>query len=129
LIVNPSSGRGRARKLVPRLRELLPMAEIVESRSQQDLVDLAERATIDGYDIVASVGGDGTVHYVLTGIYRGRQLGNHAALGIIPLGRGNDIARTLEIPEDLAAACRVLLAGKTKLIDVASTEKNIYAGV
>jgi YegS/Rv2252/BmrU family lipid kinase len=119
--------------MLPKLRDLVRSAavEIAESHSQQDLIDLAEQAARQGFDIVAAVGGDGTIHYVLTGIFNAQNSPNpaSAALGIIPLGRGNDIARTLNIPEDLEAACRVLLAGKIKKIDLARTGSNVYAGV
>jgi diacylglycerol kinase (ATP) len=131
LIVNPSSGRGKTKKLLPQLKELLANypVEYVESRSQNDLVELAAKATKDGYDIVAAVGGDGTIHYVLTGIVKTLidQKSNikQTALGIIPLGRGNDIARTLKIPTDPKIACQILLAGKRQLIDVAHTGKQL----
>ncbi|MBI4850761.1 MAG: diacylglycerol kinase family lipid kinase [Acidobacteria bacterium] len=137
LIVNPSSGRGKTKKLLPQLKELLAnhsvhSLEYVESRSQDDLVELAASATKDGYDVVTAVGGDGTIHYVLTGIVKTliqEKNNKKTALGIIPLGRGNDIARTLKIPTDPKTACEILLAGKRQLTDVAYTGKNFYIGV
>lgn len=135
LIVNPSSGRGKTKKLLPQLKDLLANypIEYVESRSQSELVELAAKATKDGYDMVVAVGGDGTIHYVLTGIVQTLTSQEPSikktALGIIPLGRGNDIARTLKIPTDPKTACQILLAGKKKLMDVAYTGKNFYIGV
>lgn len=135
LIVNPSSGRGRAARLLPIVRDSLKTMDvtIVESLSLQHLIELASQATKDNYDIVCAVGGDGTIHYVMTGIMKAlKELGtdtSSTALGIIPLGRGNDIARTLKIPTDPVAACQVLRQGKTKRIDLAYTGNHYYAGV
>lgn len=137
LIVNPSSGRGRTQKMLPQVRALLTdkNIEFVESRSQQDLIDLAAKATKEHYNVVAGVGGDGTIHYVLTGIYQATKemasanTETQTALGILPLGRGNDIARSLGIPSDAEKACRILQAGKRRMIDLASTGKNVYIGV
>lgn len=133
LIVNPSSGRGKAKKLLPQLKDFLANypIEYTESRSQNDLVEIAAKATKDGYDTVVAVGGDGTIHYVLTGIVETllNQANNKTALGIIPLGRGNDIARTLKIPTDPKIACDILMTNKRQLTDVAYTGKNFYIGV
>lgn len=135
LIVNPSSGRGKTKKLLPELKEILKNypIEFIESRSQNDLIEIASKATKDQYDLVAAVGGDGTIHYVLTGIVNAlntqKDDEKKTALGIIPLGRGNDIARTLKIPTDPKAACEILMKGKRQLVDIASTGKNFYIGV
>ncbi len=135
LIVNPSSGRGQTKKLLPELKEALAAhpVEFVESRSQDDLVTIAAKATNDGYDVVTAVGGDGTIHYVLTGIINTlqekKQTQSKTALGILPLGRGNDIARTLKIPTDVKTACQILTAGKQKLLDIANTGQHVYIGV
>jgi diacylglycerol kinase (ATP) len=64
-------------------------------------------------DVVIAAGGDGTVVWTIpVAIARG------VPLGIIPLGTFNDLARTLDIPHDVRAACATILSGKTRRIDV-----------
>jgi len=67
------------------------------------------------FDLVVSAGGDGTLNEVVNGIARG---GCNAALGILPLGTGNDFARTLGAPTNLKTAIERILAGKTRAIDL-----------
>ena len=87
---------------------------VLESNSAQHLRELARDACAAQPDAVVSVGGDGTIHHVLNGLYPGE-----VPLGIIPVGRGNDLARGLGIPPDLRAAAEILLRGKVRIIDLA----------
>jgi diacylglycerol kinase (ATP) len=67
----------------------------------------------DRVDRVVVGGGDGTLNAVLDGLIETR-----LPLGILPLGTANDLARTLELPSDLAEAAAVVAAGRTRQIDV-----------
>src|SRR5690606_35381567 len=62
---------------------------------------------------VVVAGGDGTVNSALEVVLLARK-----PLGILPLGTANDLARTLGIPTDLEAAAQLIVAGRTKRIDV-----------
>ena len=66
-----------------------------------------------GVDLVIAAGGDGLVGGVITHI---AECG--LPLGILPLGTGNDIARSLAIPQQLQAAIEVIMAGQERLIDI-----------
>jgi diacylglycerol kinase (ATP) len=72
---------------------------------------LAERR--DEVDRVVVGGGDGTLNAILDGLIEWR-----LPLGILPLGTANDLARTLDLPSDLAEAAAVVAAGRTRQIDV-----------
>ena len=76
-------------------------------------VELAAQAAREGFDVVAAVGGDGTVNEVGRGL-----LGTETAMGIIPQGSGNGLARHLEVPLNLAAALRRLATPEFSRIDV-----------
>jgi YegS/Rv2252/BmrU family lipid kinase len=65
-------------------------------------------------DCIVAVGGDGTV----VGLIR-RAMRSNVPIGIVPAGTFNELARTLEIPLDVRAACDVIVAGHTRTIDVA----------
>jgi diacylglycerol kinase (ATP) len=64
-------------------------------------------------DVVVVGGGDGTLNAAAAGVARLKR-----PLGILPLGTANDLARTLEIPEDLDSAMRIIAGGKTRSIDL-----------
>lgn len=64
-------------------------------------------------DLVIIGGGDGTVNAAIAGL-----MDTQLPLGLLPLGTANDLARTLEIPFDIAQACQVIAAGNSQQIDV-----------
>ena len=75
--------------------------------------ELARTAVEEGFDVVLAVGGDGTANEVAGGL-----LGSSVALGVVPAGSGNGLARTLRIPLDAAGALRTLATGVTLRMDV-----------
>ena len=116
LIVNPAAGNGRARELLPPARSALTAAgaeiRIVESSSLAHARELAAAAAGRG-EVVVAVGGDGTA-----GALAGVAATSGARYGLIPAGRGNDLAGVLGIPSDPAAAVRVLTTGQVRQIDL-----------
>jgi diacylglycerol kinase (ATP) len=91
VVVNPTSGRGRGARLVPRVREQLSALgvehEIVLSTGPEDPPRMARQAAEDGAEIVAALGGDG-----MAGMVGGPLVGMPTALAVIPAGTGNDFA-------------------------------------
>lgn len=71
-----------------------------------------------GCDMIVLGGGDGTLSHALDAI-----LGTGLPLGILPLGNANDLARTLNIPADPQAACRIIAEGRMRPIDVGRIER------
>jgi diacylglycerol kinase (ATP) len=106
LIVNPRAGRGRGRRHARRLRRYLDGSGLKFrasfSRAAGDIERQARRACEDGCRHVVVVGGDGTVHEAVNGILAA---GTDAALGLIPLGTGNDFAKAIGLPMNWRAAC------------------------
>ena len=100
LIFNPRAGRQRALgEIVPQLVRTFAdrgiTAEPIETTAPGMAGELAASAAGAGADIVFACGGDGTVHEVLQGL-----VGTTAALGIIPIGTANALARNLGISRD-----------------------------
>ncbi|MBL1175271.1 lipid kinase [Pantanalinema sp. GBBB05] len=75
-------------------------------------------------DRVVIAGGDGTLNAAIPGL-----LDTQLPLGILPLGTANDLARTLGIPTDLAAACKILTAGQLERIDLGQVNDRYFFNV
>lgn len=119
ILINPTSGKGRSAKNAPvavsRLRERGVDVTVLQGSDASQSIELGRRAVADGLDALIACGGDGTVHCALQAVY-----GSDAALGIIPVGTGDDIARALGLPrKDAAAAADVIAEGRTRLVDYA----------
>jgi YegS/Rv2252/BmrU family lipid kinase len=75
------------------------------------------RSAAERGEIVAAVGGDGTI-----GLIAGALRGTDAPLVVIPAGRGNDFARVMQIPTDPREAARVALDGEERTVDVGDVD-------
>jgi YegS/Rv2252/BmrU family lipid kinase len=104
-ILNPTSGTNRTQDVPALLARYATAAgaefEIQPTAYAGHAEQLARQAAAAGCRVVVAVGGDGTVNEVARGL-----LGTAAALGIVPRGSGNGLARHLRIPLDLPGAVR-----------------------
>jgi YegS/Rv2252/BmrU family lipid kinase len=127
LLVNPASAHGRTLKLLPGLERELDARRIpfrVErTRGLEDGVERALRAA-DGDEVPVVISGDG-----LIGAVGGALAGSETPLGIVPGGRGNDLARVLGIPAEPEAAAAMLAAGQTRRIDVGEVNGKRFLGI
>ena len=129
IIVNPTAGGGKGRKLFPLLRQKLldrkAAFHLQFSESAEHVTHLARQAQGEGYNFIISCGGDGTNHQILQAM-----VGSRFILGFIPMGTGNDFPANLGIKEDLDFACDLLLNGKIRKIDVIQVDSGQFmAGV
>lgn len=76
---------------------------------------LAREAAEGGDDRIVAAGGDGTLREVVDGV-RGAGATARVVIGLVPLGTGNDLARSLGLPEDPEAATRLALGGSGSAI-------------
>jgi diacylglycerol kinase (ATP) len=114
-ILNPRAGvrTGRTREAVERGRPSWTDYAVYLTQAAGHATELSCEAVSAGADLVVAVGGDGTVNEVARGL-----IGSRAALGIVPVGSGNGLARALRIPLRPAAALAALEAGVRRRIDV-----------
>lgn len=124
LIANPRAGGGRgeaaalAAQAALEARGVQPRLE--RTAAPGDAARLAAAAARQGATLVVAVGGDGTLHEALDGLLTDTPAGDRPALGVIPVGGGNDYARTLGVAGlDAAAAARALAEGLPRPVDVA----------
>ena len=109
LFLNPIAGRGRAKRRLPRILELMEAAGIHavvhQSVSVGDLENQVRDAVRAGATQLIVAGGDGSIHEAVNGIMAA---GGEAALGVVPVGTGNDFAKAAGIPLDWEAATTLL---------------------
>ncbi len=120
VIANPQSAGGatgrRWRQVESALHATLGKLEVELTRAPRDAERLAREAVRAGYERIVVAGGDGTLSEVATGLLSAG-LAHHAEIGILPLGSGGDLARTLGIPRSLPDALALLRDGKARRID------------
>lgn len=128
LLVNPSAGGGRARKAAPgverTLRELGLQVRRRDTRDLDHARTLAREGASAGETVVV-LSGDGMIGAVADAL---REIPG-AVLGLLPGGRGNDLARVLTIPQDPIAACATIAEGVTRTIDVGEVRGRAFVGI
>ena len=125
VIINPTAGAGGTGKKWPSIMRLLQKLGL---RFEHDVteapghaIELAKAAARDGYELVVSVGGDGTINEIVNGLYHAESI-RDVSLGIISTGTGSDCIRTIGVPRPYQAACECLLRPKKLVVDLGAVE-------
>jgi len=120
-IINPAAGGGRSAKLagsiIARLREKGLHADVIASAGPGHAVELAREAHEQGYRRFIAVGGDGTAHEILNGVFTGRDVTRRISLGLLPLGTGNSFLRDFT-NDAVESSIEALIAGRSRPIDL-----------
>jgi diacylglycerol kinase (ATP) len=126
VIHNPRAGVASERAVRALRRARPSWGEFVLRSTQREghARELAREAVADGCELVLAVGGDGTVNEVAEGL-----LGSETTLGVIPVGSGNGLARTLGIPLDPRRALAALEPGVQRQMDVGSANGRPFLNV
>jgi YegS/Rv2252/BmrU family lipid kinase len=118
IIVNPAANGGRLGRRWPQIAQRLPewglSAPVVFTEYPWHATELAAAAVGEGIERVVVAGGDGAVCEAAEGLHR---VGG-GELAILPLGTGNDAARTLGVPSNLETAARAVVSGGTRSVDL-----------
>ncbi|HVE74493.1 MAG TPA: diacylglycerol kinase family protein [Mycobacteriales bacterium] len=128
LVVNPN-----ATATPVRVRDVLAHAlasetslDVVETKARGHATEIAAAAASDGYDVVVSLGGDGTVNEVVNGLLKDGPAPDGPMLAVVPGGSTNVFARALGIAESPVEATSDLLtalaAERTRLIALATAD-------
>ncbi len=132
-IVNPTAALGKARRFWTKLRELLQEQigpfpwEWTESPLQATA--LARSALQQGYDLIISVGGDGTHNEVINGFFTdGKVQNSQAILAVVSCGSGGDLIRSLGTTSDISSALGTFLTGSTRRVDVGHLKFTLPSG-
>jgi diacylglycerol kinase (ATP) len=121
IIFNPAAGSVVDRqRILSKLKRLRPIAVSV-TRKPGDAEKWARETVRRGCDYIVVAGGDGTLNEVVNGIARAKR---RPRIGIVPLGTGNDFARTLGLPLSAEQNINILRAGKTRAVDIVRVKSN-----
>lgn len=131
VILNPSAGGGRGKKLWPKIaqrleKELGPF-QCRASRGPGDARRIAAEAASQGCHLLIACGGDGTIHEVVNGLHDAgihdtSKSSKKTKLGIISIGTGGDFIKTLKIPPDPLRQIEIIKKGKIGFIDLGQVE-------
>jgi len=128
LLVNPSAGGGRAGRLLPGVEAALRrhglQARTELTRDLPHARELALAAALGGETVVC-LSGDGMVGAVAGGLCEVPD----SVLGVLPGGRGNDLARVLGLGQDPVTACAVIAAGHTHRLDLGVVDGKAFVGI
>jgi diacylglycerol kinase (ATP) len=119
LIHNPNAGSGGSgrRRMLDEARRIFATAgieaELAETTGPGDATQMAQRATIEGRQLVIACGGDGTLNEVVNGL-AANQNGHRVPLALLPGGTANILAKELGLPWDIPGAAEKLLHGEIK---------------
>lgn len=127
LIVNRTAGNGQVRKVLPRLVEALRAGgmelDVSETTASDHTEHLARTALDEGIRYLIAVGGDGTVHHVVNGMFEDRTpVAEDAVLGVCATGTASDFVRNFGLDRDVDRVARHLLTPHTMLMDVGVAE-------
>ena len=125
-IINPVSGTANKSGVLKYIGQVFGNMEqydldIHTTRDAGDGYEVAKYYAEEGAHFVVAVGGDGTVNEVARGL-----IGSKTALGIVPMGSGNGLARHLQIPLNYKEAIDVIALKKTQPIDAAQLDEHIF---
>ena len=132
VIVNPVAGGGRSARVARRVVAVARAhsggtePEVHETRAAGDATQLAAGAVAAGYDRVIGVGGDGTFQEIANGLLASERADDPPVLGIVSVGRGNDLARSLGLPRHPERAALVGCTGSAVLHDVGVAGDRIF---
>ncbi len=127
-IINPISGIGRQKSIEKAISKHLDVSlyehEIAFTNYPHHATEIARDAANNKYDVVVSVGGDGSANDIAGGL-----INSKTAMGIIPLGSGNGLAHHLKIPFRISKAIKVLNKYKSSKIDTATMNGKLFISI
>ncbi len=126
LILNPYADRGHAWDVAQSFRATVDRAGggvWAATEYPGHATELASEAVEDGFEVVAAIGGDGTVHEVVNGLMKFPPE-RRPLLGAVPVGSGNDFCANVGIPSQPAVAIRRVFEGEPRAVDLATISDN-----
>ena len=129
IIINPTAGSASERSSLEKPFKQWAEEACWRTTEAGHAERLAARAIDEGFEQIIVAGGDGTVNEVVNGILR--HDGGNVRIGVVPLGTGNDLVRTLAIPPDPRDALAILREGREVTVDAiqVDTDGRVIYGI
>jgi len=125
IIISAGAGPGDNTKAAERLADIFKEnqieIDISVAQSGAEVVELAQKAAREPYQVIVAAGGDGTVSSVAAAV-----IDSDKIFGVLPLGTLNHFAKDVGIPTDLEQAARTIIAGHTIEVDAAEVNNRIF---
>lgn len=116
LIINPTAGKEKAKRFLPWMIDFFEqkgfLVDVFQTQKSLDALKRSQKAR-NKYAMVVVCGGDGTINEAMNGLAK-----SSTVLGIVPFGTGNVLAKELKIPRNFKQACKKIVYGKIKKIDL-----------
>jgi len=122
-IVNPKFGEEPTNIKIKTIKECFKNHDISFYITKDRKSTIEEVSASKGFDIIVSVGGDGTLNEVVNGVMKLRK---KPIIGIVPYGTSNVFATELNIPIDTREACKKILQKKPRKIDIGVVNDKYY---
>lgn len=122
VLCNPTAGGGRSLEALKRLEAYMKEEgidyELEMTEYHKHAVELVRNAIARGHRSIFTLGGDGTVFEAVNGQAQSGRNGE-VAMGFLPGGTGNDLAKSIGLPKDPVDAFRAMVqSGRTEVIDL-----------
>ena len=131
-IINPSSGTKTIQKKLDKiigqliLQEIVNQVDVFYTQKKDDAYHRCMQLTNQDYDFIVSVGGDGTVNEIISGIVE-KQI--DIPLAILPGGTVNDFANHLKLPYHTHQFVKMIKQMKTIKVDIGKVNQKHFANV
>ena len=134
IVLNPFAANGRTIRRKKFILQQLDKAEIkfqfAISNSREEASNIIHKAIEDGFRKFISVGGDGTLNALISGIFSQQKVSPSViTIAVIPVGTGNDWIKTHGISKSISKAIAVIRQGRTEFHDVGVVKKKMNAGI
>lgn len=128
VVINPKSGTDNKKNMEGLISQYLDSSlfdvEIFYTNGPHHATELSKEAAMLGYGLVLAVGGDGTVNEVGKGL-----IGTQTAIGIVPSGSGNGLAKHLNLSSDPKEALQIINQFQHVLIDTIQINNDYFIGI
>ena len=127
ILVNPTAGNGRALAALKKVETAMTQLSFhFRSVITHDVAAARREAllAVQQGEVVVAMGGDGTTRAIADILHA-----HQGTLALIPAGRGNDLARMLNIPTDPVAACKLLQTAHVSRIDMARVNQHPFLSI
>jgi diacylglycerol kinase (ATP) len=116
VVVNPHSANGATGREWPKIKDYLKdklgVFDFALTKGMGDATTITREALEKGYEVILSVGGDGTNNEIVNGFFQDKHLiRKDATFGCVSRGTGSDLIKTLKIPKTLPDGVQFLTAG------------------